>query len=124
MNKIFKFFLKLILLSLVIAGSGAILIHYNVLTLPTMFYQLVAFYFLISTMAFMVNIKAGQKDSEIAVWYYMASIMSKFLLAALSVVVLTKFFPEQKKNIVFTSFALYPLFEAVVILDVYKRIRS
>ncbi len=124
MNKIFKFFLKLILLSLVIAGSGAILIHYNVVTLPTMFYQLVAFYFLISTMAFMVNIKAGQKDSEIAVWYYMASIMSKFLLAALSVVVLTKFFPEQKKNIVFTSFALYPLFEAVVILDVYKRIRS
>jgi len=124
MNKILKFFLKLITLSLVIAGSGAILIYYNVVTLPTMFYQLVVFYFLISTMAFMVNIKAEQKESEIAVWYYMASIMSKFLLAAISVVVLTKFFPEQKKNIVFASFALYPLFEVVVISDVYKRIRS
>ncbi len=124
MNKFLIFFLKLIALSLVIAGSGATLIHYKVVTLPTMFYQLVAFYFLISTMAFIINIKAEQEDSEIAVWYYMASIMSKFLLAALSVVVLTKFFPEQKKNIVFASCALYPLFEAVVILDVYKRIRS
>ncbi len=112
------------MLSIIIAGAGVMLTHYTAVVLPTMFYQLVVFYFLISTMAFMVNIKAAQADSEMAVWYYMASIMSKFLLAAISVVVLTKFFPEQKKNIVFASFALYPLFEAVVILDVYKRIRS
>jgi len=124
MNSIFYFFSKLTLLSLVVAAVGAALTHYDVVVLPTMFFPLVGFYFLISSMAFLVNIKAEQKDSEIAVWYYMASIMSKFLLAAISVVVLTKFFPEQKKNIVFTSFALYPLFEAVVILDVYKRIRS
>ncbi len=75
-------------------------------------------------MAFFVNIKGLSEESEIAVWYYMASIMFKFLLAAISVVVLTKFFPEEKKNIVFTSFVLYPLFEAIVIFDIYKRIRS
>ncbi len=124
MNKIFPFFLKLVSLSLAIAGAGFALMHYKVVALPTMFFPLVGFYFLISAFAFFINIKGIQKESEIAVWYYMASIMSKFLLAAISVVVLTKFFPEQKKNIVFTSFALYPLFEAVVILDVYKRIRS
>jgi hypothetical protein len=65
-----------------------------------------------------------QKESEIAVWYYMASIMFKFLLGAVSVLVLTKMFPEQKKLVVFTSFALYPLFEALVIFDLYKRIRE
>lgn len=124
MSKIYLFLLKLVVLSLAIAGVGYGLMHNEVITLPTMFYQLVAFYFLISALAFMVNIKAMEKESEVAVWYYMASIMSKFLLAAISVVVLTKYFPEQKRNIVFTSFALYPLFEAIVIIDVYKRIRS
>jgi len=92
--------------------------------MPTMFYPMVGFYFIISSMAFFVNIKGTKKEDEIAVWYYMASVMSKFLLAAISVVILTKYFPEQKKNIVFTSFVLYPLFEAVVIFDIYKRIRS
>ncbi len=124
MSKIYVFLLKLVALSLAIAGAGYALMHYQVASLPTMFYQLVTFYFLISMMAFLVNMKAMEKESEIAVWYYMASIMFKFLLAAISVVVLTKFFPEQKKNIVFTSFALYPLYEAMVIFDVYKRIRS
>ena len=75
-------------------------------------------------MAFFVNITGTKKESEIAGWYYMASIMSKFLLAAISVVILTKFFPDQKKIIVFTNFVLYPLYEAVVIFDIYKRIRS
>ena len=98
---------------------------YNqIVVLPSMFFYMVAFYFVISSMAFFVNIKGMTKESEIGVWYYMASIMFKFLLAAISVVVLTKFFPEQKKNIVFTSFVLYPLFEAVVIFDIYKRIRT
>jgi hypothetical protein len=124
MSKIYIFFLKLILLTLLVASAGFALAKFEVVTLPSMFYGMVAFYFIISTMAFMVNIKAMEKEDEIAVWYYMASIMSKFLLAAISVVVLTKFFPEQKKNIVFTSFALYPLYEALVIFDVYKRIRS
>ncbi len=124
MNSIFYFFSKLIILSLAVAGAGSTLTHYNIVELPTMFFSLVGFYFLISSMAFMVNIKGMSKESEIAVWYYMASIMFKFLLAAISVVVLTKYFPEQKKNIVFTSFALYPLYEAIVILDIYKRIRS
>ena len=123
MSKGYLFLLKLTLLSLVVAAIGFALSHYDVIVLPTMFYKLVGFYFLISSMAFMVNMKAMEKDPEIAVWYYMASIMFKFLLAAISVVVLTKYFPEQKKNIVFTSFALYPLYEAIVIFDIYKRIR-
>ncbi len=124
MSKIYNFFLKLILLTIAVASAGFTLAKFGLVALPSMFYGMVAFYFVISTMAFMVNIKAMEKESEIAVWYYMASIMSKFLLAAISVVVLTKFFPEQKKNIVFTSFALYPVYEALVIFDVYKRIRT
>lgn len=124
MNNIYQFFIRLILLSLILAGTGYGLMHYQVVTLPSMFFYMVGFYFIISSMAFFVNIKGMTKESEIAVWYYMASIMFKFLLAAISVVILTKFFPEQKKNIVFTSFVLYPLFEAIVIFDIYNRIRS
>ena len=124
MNKNYLFFLQLFSLSFIIAAAGYVLIYNQVVALPSMFYYMVGFYFIISSMAFFVNIKGTTKESEIGVWYYMASIMSKFLLAAISIVILTKFFPEQKKNIVFTSFVLYPLFEAVVIFDIYKRIRS
>lgn len=124
MNKIFCFFWKLFSLSIALGVVGYLLLTYQLVVLPTMFFGLIAFYFVISSMAFFVNIKGMEKESEIAVWYYMASIMFKFLLAAVSVVLLTKFFPEQKRNIVFTSFVLYPLFEAIVILDIYKRIRS
>ena len=124
MNKNYLFFLQLVSLSFIIAAAGYSLMYNQIVVLPSMFFYMVAFYFVISSMAFFVNIKGMTKESEIGVWYYMASIMFKFLLAAISVVVLTKFFPEQKKNIVFTSFVLYPLFEAVVIFDIYKRIRS
>ncbi len=124
MNKNYLFFLQLVLLSFVVAATGYGLIYYHIVVLPSMFFYMVGFYFVISSMAFLVNIKGMTKESEIAVWYYMASIMSKFLLAAISVLLLTKFFPEQKKIIVFTSFVLYPLYEAIVILDIYKRIRS
>jgi hypothetical protein len=124
MNKIYNFFGQLFALCLVLVVSGYLLVQNHIVALPTMYFQLIAFYFVISSLAFFVNIKGTQKESEIAVWYYMASVMFKFLLAAVSVVVLTKFFPDQKKNIVFTSFVLYPLFEAVVIFDIYKRIRS
>lgn len=123
-KKNYIFFGQLIALSLVLSVAGLLLMKYSIVELPTMFFQLIGFYFVISSMAFFVNIKGTQKESEIAVWYYMASVMTKFLLGAISVVVLTKFFPEQKRNIVFTSFVLYPLFEAVVIFDIYKRIRS
>lgn len=123
MNKNYLFFLQLISLSFVIAATGYSLMYNQIVVLPSMFFYMVGFYFLISSMAFFVNIKGLSEESEIAVWYYMASIMFKFLLAAISVVVLTKFFPEEKKNIVFTSFVLYPLFEAIVIFDIYKRIR-
>lgn len=124
MNKIVSFFLKLFSLSITLGVVGYLLLKYQIVVLPTMFFGLVTFYFVISSMAFFVNLKGMEKESEIAVWYYMASIMFKFLLAAASVLVLTKFFPEQKRNIVFTSFVLYPLFEAIVIWDIYKRIRS
>ncbi len=123
MNRVTLFFLKLTSLSLVVLGTGVGLMHFEVVVLPTMFYALVGFYFSIATIAFMVNLKALQKESEIAVWYYMSSIMFKFLMAAILVTVLTKFYPAQKRVIVFTNFALYPLFGALVILDVYKRIR-
>ena len=124
MNKNYLFFLQLVLLSLAIAGIGYLLQQNQIVVIPSMFYLMVGYYFIISLFAFFVNIKGTQKEDEIAVWYYMASVMFKFLLAAISVVVLTKYFPDQKKNIVFTSFAMYPLFEAVVIFDIYKRIRS
>lgn len=124
MNKNYAFFLQLTLLSLTLAVIGYMLQVNNVVVMPTVFYPMVGYYFIISFGAFMINIKGRQKEDEIAVWYYMASVMFKFLLAAISVVVLTKYFPEQKKNIVFTSFVMYPLFESIVIFDIYKRIRS
>ena len=124
MNKNYLFFLQLVSLSLAIAGIGYLLQQNQIVVIPSMFYLMVGYYFIISLFAFFVNIKGTQKEDEIAVWYYMASVMFKFLLAAISVVVLTKYFPDQKKNIVFTSFVMYPLFEAVVIFDIYKRIRS
>lgn len=124
MNNIYNFFWRLFSLSIAVAAAGFIITKYELLVLPTMYFQLVAFYFVVSALAFFVNIKGTQKESEIAIWYYLSSVMFKFLIAAMSVVLLTKFFPEQKRNIVFTSFALYPLFEAIVIIDIYKRVRQ
>lgn len=124
MNNIYSFFWRLFSLSFAVALAGFLITKYELLVLPSMFYQMVAFYFVISALAFFVNIKGTQKESEIAIWYYLSSVMFKFLVAAMSVVILTKFFPEQKRNIVFTSFALYPLFEVLVIIDIYKRVRQ
>jgi len=124
MNKNSLFFGQLIILSLIIASFGYVTLRFQWFSLPSIFFPLIVFYFLISSMAFLVNLKGTKKESEIAVWYYMASIMTKFLLAATAVLILTKLYPEEKSLIVFTNFALYPLYEAVVILDIYKRIRS
>jgi voltage-gated potassium channel Kch len=124
MNKVLLFFLQLAALSVVLVWVGFMLTKYQVVNMPSMYPYLIIFYFIISSLAFFINIKGTQKESEIAVWYYMGSIMVKFLLAAASVVVLANFFPEQKRIIVFTSFILYPLFETLVIFDIYKRIRA
>ena len=124
MNKNYLFFTQLVLLSLIISAIGYAIIYFQLFQLPSVFFQLLGFYFIISAVAFLVNLKGTKKESEIGVWYYMASIMTKFLLAATSVLVLTKMLPEEKSIIVFTSFVLYPLYEAVVIFDIYKRIRS
>ncbi len=124
MNQIYNFFWKLTALAVALAVAGTLLASQFQLALPTMFYPLVAFYYFISAIAFFVNMKGMQKESEIAVWYYMSSVMIKFLLAAMSVVVLTKYFAEQRKAIVYTSFVLYPLFEALVMTDIYKKLKN
>lgn len=123
MSKNIRFFVRLTVLTFLILIIGQVIIYYQWLNLPQVFTPLVGFYFLISAMAFFINLKGRKKESEIAVWYYLSSVMIKFLLAAASVFVLTKFYNEERSAIIWLSFVLYPLYEAVVTSDIYSRIR-
>lgn len=118
------FFAKLFGLSFAVLAFGLFMNKMGWVKLPDIFPYLVGYYFLISSLAFFINIKGTKKESDIAVWYYLSSVMIRFLLAAASVFILTKIFADERSQIIWLSFVLYPLFEIVVILDIYNRVRQ
>lgn len=123
MSKNSLFFGRLALLSIGVLMLGFFIDYSGWLRLPSDFPYLVGYYFLISALAFLINLKGTKKESEIAVWYYLSSVMTKFILAAASVFVLVRIYAEERSQIIWLSFVLYPLFEAVVTWDIYNRVR-
>ena len=123
MSKNSLFFGRLALLSIGVLMLGFFIDYSGWLRLPPVFPYLVGYYFLISALAFLINLKGTKKESEIVVWYYLSSVMTKFILAAASVFVLVRIYAEERSQIIWLSFVLYPLFEAVVTWDIYNRVR-
>ncbi|MCB0494910.1 MAG: hypothetical protein KDC79_02130 [Cyclobacteriaceae bacterium] len=117
------FFVRLIALSVILLFAGYGINREGWLELPSIYSYLIGYYFLISVLAFLINLKGTKKESEIAVWYYLSSVMIKFLLAAGSVFLLVRIYDLEKAQIIWTSFVLYPLYEAVVTFDIYNRVR-
>lgn len=124
MNQIYNFFWKLTALAVAISVLGTLSSSYMQWHLPSMFYPMVAYYYILSAISFFINIKGTQKEAEIGVWYYMAAIMIKLIFAAGLVILMAKLYPAQKINIIYSNFVLYPSFEALVIYDIYRRIRK
>lgn len=123
MSKNNQFFLRLAGVSIFVLIIGYVLDRNEWFSIPSAFPYLVGYYILISLLAFFINLKGTEKEGEIAVWYYLSSVVIKFLLAAASVFVLVKMYENERTNIVWLSFVLYPLYEAVVTLDIYRRVQ-